>query len=157
MGEPPRDLEASIRRRLLNHARAVDADPMLVQLWYGLERFLYRLSVSAYRDRFVLKGALLFLVWETDAFRPTRDADMLAFLADDEAVLRAAIVDIARLEVTDDGITFEEASMWRGRSMIQHDPIATVALGALRATNVHTQGRSGDYTGDQMNRKYLYA
>jgi hypothetical protein len=30
---------------------------------YVLERLLYRLSVSKYRDRFILKGALLLSVW----------------------------------------------------------------------------------------------
>ncbi len=111
MREPPRNLEASIRHRLLNHARAINADPMLVQLWYGLERFLYRLSVSEYRERFVLKGALLFRVWETDAFRPTRDADMLAFLAADEAVLRRVIAEIAGFAVVEDGLVFEADSI----------------------------------------------
>ena len=63
MRDSPRNVAASVRQRLLNHARTIGADPPLVFLWYGLERFLYRLSVSPYRDRFILKGALLFRVW----------------------------------------------------------------------------------------------
>lgn len=39
----------------------------------SIVRLLYRLSVSAHRDRFILKGAMLFVTWVTDPFRPTRD------------------------------------------------------------------------------------
>jgi len=42
-----------------------------------MERLLYRLSVSCHADRFVLKGASLFLVWKGHAYRVTRDADFL--------------------------------------------------------------------------------
>ena len=53
-----RNTSASIRQRLLNHSTAVKTDPNLVLIWYGLERFLYRLSKSAHSERFVLKGAM---------------------------------------------------------------------------------------------------
>ena len=43
---------------------------------YVLERFLYRLSVSDHRDRFVLKGGMLLAVF--DERRPTADIDLLA-------------------------------------------------------------------------------
>jgi hypothetical protein len=33
--------------------------------------------VSGYSDRFVLKGAMLIAVWMPDAFRATRDLDLL--------------------------------------------------------------------------------
>ena len=42
-----------------------------------MERILYQLSKSKYRDLFVLKGALLFEVWTERAHRPTRDIDLL--------------------------------------------------------------------------------
>ena len=111
MRDPPRHVAASVRQRLLNHARAIGADPALVHLWYGLERFLYRLSVSPYRDRFILKGALLFRVWGTDEFRPTRDVDVLAFLAADEPELRRIIAEVVSFQVVDDGLTFDATRM----------------------------------------------
>ena len=55
------NLPASVRERLLNLARERKEDFGLVLTRYGLERFLYRLSVSPHRDSFVLKGALLLL------------------------------------------------------------------------------------------------
>jgi hypothetical protein len=42
-----------------------------------LERLLYRLSVSKHRDAFILKGALLFQLWTSEPYRPTRDLDRL--------------------------------------------------------------------------------
>ena len=73
--------------------------------FYLLERFLYRLHVSHYRDRFVLKGGLLLTV--LGARRPTRDADVLArnISGDDEALL-AVIREVSTIHV-DDGITFD--------------------------------------------------
>jgi hypothetical protein len=44
---------------------------------FCFERFLYRLSVSPIRDRFVLKGAMLLRVWSHQPYRATRDLDLL--------------------------------------------------------------------------------
>ncbi|WP_198521556.1 nucleotidyl transferase AbiEii/AbiGii toxin family protein [Rhizobium sullae] len=40
---------------------------------------LYRLSVSPYRDRVVLKGAMLFSLWAPVPYRATGDLDLLGF------------------------------------------------------------------------------
>jgi len=58
--EKPRNLAASVRQRLFNLAQERHEDFVLVLTRYGLERFLYRLAQSQYRDPFILKGALLF-------------------------------------------------------------------------------------------------
>jgi len=50
-------LSASGRQRLLILATERKEDFGLVVTRYGLERFLYRLSVSPHHDSFVLKGA----------------------------------------------------------------------------------------------------
>jgi len=71
------NLSASVRQRLLNLATDRKEDFGLVLSRYGLERFLYRLSVSSHRDSFVLKGALRLQVWTGESYRPTRDLDLL--------------------------------------------------------------------------------
>jgi Nucleotidyl transferase AbiEii toxin, Type IV TA system len=78
--DKPRNMSASIRQRLLNHSAAIKTDPNLVLIWYGLERFLYRLAVSTHSDRFVLKGAMLFRLWGGADFRSTKDLDLEGFL-----------------------------------------------------------------------------
>jgi hypothetical protein len=63
MKDAPEGLPVSVQVRLVQHAKATGIDPNVVLARYAAERFLYRLSRSRYADRFVLKGALLMLVW----------------------------------------------------------------------------------------------
>jgi hypothetical protein len=99
-------LARSVQVRLARHAKAIGVDPNLVLTRYAVERFLYRLSCSAHADRFVLKGALLLLVWLGETLRPTRDADLLGFgdLSDD--ALGAIFRDVCGVEVEPDAAEF---------------------------------------------------
>lgn len=56
--KPPRDMAASVRARLMKYAKEHGEAFDLVLIRFALERLLYRLSQSAYRDRFVVKGAI---------------------------------------------------------------------------------------------------
>jgi hypothetical protein len=73
-----KDLPTSIRQRLLSKAKAGQRPFGEVLQYYAMERFFYRLSKSAHRDRFVLKGALMLRVWRSPQSRPTMDTDMLS-------------------------------------------------------------------------------
>jgi len=64
-------------QRLLSYARTRGEDFNLLLFRYGVERLLYRLSISSYADKFILKGASLFLVWKGQNYRVTKDADLL--------------------------------------------------------------------------------
>ncbi len=77
----PKNLAASVRQKLFDLARSRKEDFGLMLVKYGLERILYRLSRSKYRDAFVLKGALLLELWTQRTYRATRDADFLAVQA----------------------------------------------------------------------------
>ncbi|WP_046112050.1 nucleotidyl transferase AbiEii/AbiGii toxin family protein [Aquincola tertiaricarbonis] len=101
---------ASIRARLLNVAKAQGADFNQVLVRFALERMLYRLTLSAHADRFVLKGALLFTLWYDMPHRATRDVDLLGFGASDLVSIASVFRDIAAVEV-DDGIVFDPASV----------------------------------------------
>jgi len=46
--------------RLKQHSDAAKQDFNLTLTHYGLERLLYRMSISEYASNFLLKGALLF-------------------------------------------------------------------------------------------------
>lgn len=96
----------SVQVRLARHARAIGVDPNLVLTRYAVERFLYRLSRSPYVERFVLKGALLLLVWLGETLRPTSDADLLGFGdLSDEALVRI-MKDVCVLDVEPDAVEF---------------------------------------------------
>lgn len=99
-------LARSVQVRLARHAKAIGVDPNLVLARYAVERFLYRLSRTPHGNRFVLKGALLLLVWLGDTLRPTRDADVLGFgdLSDDALV--RIFGEVCNAVVEPDAMTF---------------------------------------------------
>jgi hypothetical protein len=101
-----RNLAASIRARLKQRADAVREDFNLTLTHYGLERLLYRLSVSPHSERFLLKGALLFSLWYDQPHRPTRDVDLLAFGPEDVDAMVATFREICAIPV-DDGVVFD--------------------------------------------------
>lgn len=100
-------MRKALRARAKNEGRRVDE---LLQ-YYAMERFLYRLSVSPERGRFILKGALLLRVWDAPDMRATRDIDMLGRLANDADIIRDSIQQICAQEVPDDGVTFDITSL----------------------------------------------
>ena len=59
MRKPVQNLGASVRARLLNLAKERNQPFEILLTRYALERLLYRLGSSKYRERFVLKGAML--------------------------------------------------------------------------------------------------
>lgn len=77
------DRSASVLARLLNRSRSTGENYNLLLSRLAIERLLYRLSVSPHAGSFVLKGALLFALWYDTPHRPTKDADLLGFGADD--------------------------------------------------------------------------
>jgi predicted nucleotidyltransferase component of viral defense system len=101
---------ASIRARLKQHEDTRKQDFNLTLTRYGLERLLYRLSVSEHAPNFLLKGALLFQLWYGEPHRPTRDADLLGFGPDDVPTLIDVFRSVCGIAV-DDGIVFDAASV----------------------------------------------
>lgn len=79
MSSSPRDRAESIRQRLRNRVRERGEDVQLALQRYAAERFLYRLGVSRHRERFVLKGAMLFTLWGSALYRSTRDLDFTGY------------------------------------------------------------------------------
>jgi predicted nucleotidyltransferase component of viral defense system len=78
-------------------------------LTYVLERFLFRLSRSVYRDRLVLKGGMLLAV--LGSRRPTGDVDLLARAIDNDVAAIAHVTRTVLSDTVDDGVTFEKDIM----------------------------------------------
>jgi hypothetical protein len=106
-----RNVAASVRARLLNQAKATRTDYNQLLIRYAIERLLYRLSVSKHRGDFVLKGAMLFAVWEGSPHRPTQDVDLLGFGERSQARLVDVFREFCALEVEDDGLAFDPNSV----------------------------------------------
>jgi hypothetical protein len=97
---------ASVRARLLNHAREHGDEFQRVMTRYAIERLLFRLSQSDDADRFVLKGAMLFATWPEQAFRPTGDLDLLGQGNPEPEAIADVFRRICGVDVPDDGIVF---------------------------------------------------
>ena len=106
-----KNFAASVRARLLNHARETKRPFQEVLQYYAMERFLYRLSRSAHRERFILKGALMLRVWEAPASRPTRDVDLLGCVDNAVENLVQIVRELCEVEAEADGLRFEPASV----------------------------------------------
>ena len=103
-GDPNR--AASIQARL-RQVRGPGDDFNQILQRYAAERFLYRLGVSEVADRFVLKGASMFLVWSGDVFRGTQDVDLLGRDLSTTEAIRRALELICAIPCPDDAVSFD--------------------------------------------------
>jgi predicted nucleotidyltransferase component of viral defense system len=107
MKDKPTNLPASVAARLRNVARAKNSGLEFILRRYAIERLLYRLSLSPFRDRFVLKGAMLFTAWPDDPFRTTQDLDLLGFGDPTVETIATTYLAICRQETAEDGLVFD--------------------------------------------------
>ena len=109
-GEPTRNMAASVRHRLLNISREQREDFQLILIRFALERLIFRVSQSEYRDQFVLKGAMLFQIWSRESHRPTRDVDFLGQGEHSESRCREIFETLCSID-GDDGLVFDATSI----------------------------------------------
>jgi predicted nucleotidyltransferase component of viral defense system len=103
----------SLHARLLNIAREQGIEFQLLIHRWGAEQFLYRLSKSPYKDKFVFKGGTL-LSYLIDSDRKTRDLDFsIKHLKNRGEELPQVIQSILEVPV-DDGIVWDK---------VKHSPL----------------------------------
>lgn len=105
------NIAASVRQRLYNLALARQDDFQRILTQYALERFLYRLSQSPHESRFILKGALVFLLWMDEPHRHTRDLDLLGSGSPAPEQVAELFKEICALSVEPDGLRFDETTV----------------------------------------------
>jgi predicted nucleotidyltransferase component of viral defense system len=105
--KPKKNLGESIRQRLkkLSEERNRPFDEIL--RYYAMERFLYRLSISSYAERFFLKGGLMLKVWNSLDHRATMDIDLLARTSNQIENLHHIISEVAAINCEEDAIAFD--------------------------------------------------
>jgi Nucleotidyl transferase AbiEii toxin, Type IV TA system len=109
------NIAASVHQRILNQAKSSGRPFNELLVYYAMERFLYRLSISKHSKTFILKGALTLLVWQTPTTRPTRDIDLLGHTSNDLESIRNLVAEICQQQVDDDGLSFDPASVTTSR------------------------------------------
>jgi len=106
-----KNLPASIHARLAQRRAKTGEDYNVLLVRFTLERLLYRLSRSRHREQFVLKGAMLFALWEPALHRVTRDLDLLGFGHPSLERLTEVFQELCRMEVEADGVDFDARSV----------------------------------------------
>jgi predicted nucleotidyltransferase component of viral defense system len=102
---------ASVHARLAQRRTKTGEDYNVLLVRFTLERLLYRLSISKHREQFVLKGAMLFALWEPEMHRATRDLDLLGFGQSTPERLADIFRELCNLEVEADGVVFDPRSV----------------------------------------------
>ncbi|MDR0645936.1 MAG: nucleotidyl transferase AbiEii/AbiGii toxin family protein [Elusimicrobiota bacterium] len=102
-----KNISASIKAKLYHIARQKKVDFNAFLLKYMQERLLHRLSISEYRDKFILKGGLLLVTIDVPASRPTVDIDFSAKkIKNDREIIKEAFINISGIAV-EDGVIFD--------------------------------------------------
>ena len=102
----------SVKDRLKNQAKE-DGRTMQDELvTYGLERTIYRLSISEYAERFTLKGGIfLYALFDGNFARATMDIDLLAqHIPNDAEEMKKVFENIFSIEC-DDALRFDLDSL----------------------------------------------
>ena len=111
MSENPRNITASIHARLANEARKSGKLFGEVLQYYGMERFLCRLSQTRHIENFILKGGLIFYSLGIRQRRLTRDIDFLGLLENQKDIITRVIADSISVFVPEDGVNFDLSTL----------------------------------------------
>ena len=99
--------DAQLRGRIKNLAKENNADARVLMRLYMMERFLERVSVSRYRDNFIIKGGVLVTSMLGVSLRSTMDIDTTIQNYDLSIEnTRRMIESICHVHIVD-GVTFE--------------------------------------------------
>lgn len=121
MKEPVKNISASILARLRNQANEMNRPFAEVLQYYAMERFLYRLSKTGYADKFILKGGLLFYVWNLPLRRPTRDIDFRGYVSGNRATLLKIMDEVIQVSAPEDGLVLDSQSVSVEETQIDAD------------------------------------
>ncbi len=121
MKEPVKNIPASIQARLKTEAEKQGRPFAEILQYYVMERYLYRLSKTRYASKFILKGGLLFYVWNILLRRPTRDIDFRGYVSNDREILVEIFRSVVEVSVPEDGIVFDRKSVSMEETQIDAD------------------------------------
>ena len=108
MTKPIKNYGKSVKTRLLNLMSSSGYKYMYLLARYFNERLLYRVSVSPYRENFLLKGGSLLYALNGLETRPTIDIDFMAQrISRDREHLEKVFREILSIECLEDGVAFD--------------------------------------------------
>ena len=108
MTKPIKNYGKSVKTKLLNLMNSSGYKYMYLLARYFNERLLYRVSVSPYRENFLLKGGSLLYAFNGLETRPTIDIDFMAQrISRNREHLEKVFREILSIECLEDGVTFD--------------------------------------------------
>ena len=112
----------SVKARLKNYAEENNRTFQEALVYYGLERTIYRISVSRYADYFTLKGGIfLYALFKRNYARATTDIDLRAImLSNDRENMKEVFSEIFSIEA-DDALIFDLKSLNVGDISIENE------------------------------------
>lgn len=111
MSRELRNVPESVYARLRHRADERGEQVPLVHQRYAAERLLYRMTQSSFRDRFVLRGGMLYEIWGGAVYRSTEDLDFLGYGSSEPDQIEAFFHEISTVDVPDDGLRFRPDKM----------------------------------------------
>jgi hypothetical protein len=135
------NVQASVRAQLQNKAKETNRPFAEMLQYYGMERFLYRLGKSIYARQLILKGALMFTVWNIPQRRTTLDIDFLARFDNQINSIEKVIKDICKVKVVPDGLVFDAETV-RGQRIKEdadYEGVRVKFVGLLERARVPMQ------------------
>lgn len=130
-----KNLPESVYTKLKNIALTKNRPTQEILRYYAMERFLYRLSASEYRDWFFLKGGLMLMVWDPTMHRATVDIDLLAKVNNSIESISRILKEICSYPVRQDGVEFDATNLVLAESQIETD---YTGLSARFSASLHT-------------------
>lgn len=129
----------AVKARLKSYAKETGHTFQEALTYYGLERTIYRISVSKYAEHFVLKGGIfLYAIFQRNYVRATTDVDLLARRISNSAEeMKTVFRDILSIEAGDaivfdtDSVTVEDITEFK-----EYHGLHISAVGYLDRTRI---------------------
>lgn len=153
------NIPASIQARLQNKARESGQPFNELLQYYGMERFLYRLSKTPYVNDLILKGGLMFYGLGIPMRRTTRDIDFLGISENAQKDILSILRDALSVPCPEDGVLFDVKTLRLSQTQVEanHGGIRTTFVGNLGNMRLPIQvdvGFSDELASDVLNMEY---
>ena len=108
----------SVKDRLKNISKETGRGFGDLLITYGLERTIYRLSISKYKEKFILKGGIFYYaLYEGNYPRATADIDFLAQnIGNDLDTIKTVFQEILSVEIDEDPLFYNLETLEVGLS-----------------------------------------
>lgn len=153
------NIPASIQSRLQNKVGEVGQSFNEILQYYGMERFLYRLSKTPHVNDFILKGGLMFYGLGIPLRRVTRDIDFLGIAENAQRDILSVFRKALSVSFPEDGVLFDEKTLQVSETQAEIDQggIRVTFMGRLGKMRIPVQvdvGFSDELASETLSMDY---